>query len=50
VNGGDVNGTAFGTSLHSGNFQAIFGPDLDIGSLTQSVATTPGASYTVGFF
>ena len=50
MNGGDVNGTAFGTSLHSGNFQAVFGPDLDIGSLTQSVATTPGASYTVGFF
>jgi hypothetical protein len=49
VNGlGIVHGTSFGISPHSGNFQAIFqaGPD----GLSQSVATTSGASYTIDFF
>src|SRR5437868_14308655 len=35
-----------GIAPHSGNFQAR----LFTGTLTQSVATTPGASYTINFF
>jgi hypothetical protein len=46
--GGSVTGTAFGVAPHSGNFQAAFINPAD--SLTQSVATTPGASYTIDFF
>jgi VPDSG-CTERM motif len=45
--GGLVGGAASGIAPHSGNFQARF---LDVGSLTQSVATTPGASYIIDFF
>jgi hypothetical protein len=46
-----VQGSAFGISPHSGSFQAVFssGTNVPIG-LFQSVATTPGASYTVDFF
>jgi hypothetical protein len=46
--GGLVAGTINGVSPHSGNFQAIFSADGL--ALTQSVATTPGASYTIDFF
>ncbi len=46
--GGLVSGTASGIAPHSGNFQAIFSADGL--ALTQSVATTPGASYTIDFF
>jgi len=42
-----VFGTIGGVAPHSGNFQAVFS---GISSLTQSVATTPGASYTIDFF
>ena len=42
----DVIGTNSGIAPHSGNFQAR----LFTGTLTQSVATTPGASYTINFF
>jgi hypothetical protein len=45
---GIVVGTFFGTSPHSGSSQAAF--TLPGGSLSQSVATTPGASYTINFF
>ena len=45
---GNVVGTFAGVAPHSGNFQAGFGAPG--GSLSQSVATTPGASYTVSFF
>jgi hypothetical protein len=41
--GGDVDGT----NPHSGNFAAIF---FNPGDLRQSVATKPGASYTIDFF
>jgi hypothetical protein len=44
---GIVLGTSGGVAPHSGNFQAAFS---NISSLTQSVATTPGASYTINFF
>ena len=46
--GGLVSGTASGIAPHSGNFQAIFSADGL--ALTQSVATIPGASYTINFF
>ncbi len=46
--GGLVAGTINGVSPHSGNFQAIFSADGL--ALTQSVATTPGASYTIDFW
>ena len=42
----DVIGTNSGIAPHSGNFQAR----LFTGTLTQSVATTTGASYTINFF
>ena len=44
-----VSGTFNGQAPHSGNFQAVknLGPSA---SLSQSVATTPGAAYTVSFF
>jgi hypothetical protein len=45
---GVVHGTTFGISPHSGNFQAIFQAGAD--GLSQSVATTSGASYTIDFF
>ena len=45
--GGLVVGTTFAEPPHSGSFQAEF---LLIGSLSQSVATTAGASYTIDFF
>jgi protein with PEP-CTERM/exosortase system signal len=41
-----VAGTVDGIAPHSGNFQAAF----FVGSLSQSVATTAGASYTIDFF
>jgi len=44
--GGVVIGTFDGVSPHSGNFQAALG----IASLTQSVATTIGQSYTIDFW
>jgi len=52
----DVSGSVFGTFIgvpphsvppHSGSFQAVFGGP---GLLSQSVATTAGASYTINFF
>ena len=46
--GNAVVGTFAGISPHSGNFQATFGDAP--ASLAQSVATTPGASYTINFF
>src|SRR5204862_5392997 len=42
----DVIGTNSGIAPPSGNFMAR----LFTGTLTQSVATTPGASYTINFF
>ena len=46
-----VLGTANGVAPHSGNFQARLGsPGQGAGSVTQSVATTPGSSYTIDFF
>jgi hypothetical protein len=51
VNATGVGGTFAGVAPHSGNFQAVFsGPGSANASLTQSVATTPGASYTIDFF
>jgi hypothetical protein len=45
---GFVEGETFGITPHSGNFQATYGrPNA---SLTQSVATTAGASYTIDFW
>jgi hypothetical protein len=44
---GRVTGTFDGVASHSGNFQAVFVAGV---SLAQSVATTPGASYTIDFF
>jgi hypothetical protein len=43
---GIVNGTINNVPPHSGNFQAVFFSGL----LTQSVATTPSASYTIDFW
>src|SRR5438874_10116435 len=40
-----VEGEVFGIPPHSGNFQAF----VFTGALHQSVATTPGASYTISF-
>ena len=45
---GEVVGAILGVSPHSGNYQASFGDAL--ASLAQSVATTPGASYTIDFW
>jgi hypothetical protein len=42
-----VTGPLFGTSPHSGNYQASF---LTSGSLTQTLATMAGQSYTIDFF
>jgi hypothetical protein len=47
--GGAVVGTFDGVAPHSGNFQATIVLGI-AGSLSQSVATTPGASYTIDFF
>src|SRR5262249_33689661 len=44
--GGDVDGT----NPHSGNFAAIFFPQQVTARLQQSVATTPGSSYSINFF
>ena len=46
VVGGGVGGTFEGIAPHSGNFQAI----AFSGSISQSVATTNGAFYTIDFF
>jgi hypothetical protein len=35
---------------NSGNFDAFFGPVGSVGFLTQTIATTPGTTYTVSFF
>jgi len=43
-----VDGTVGGLSPHSGNFQALLGSNNV--SISQSVATTPGQSYTIDFF
>ena len=54
--GGNTNavmGTFNGTAPHSGNFQAVLGtnfPFFPSASISQSVATTSGATYTVDFF
>jgi hypothetical protein len=45
---GTVTGPLFGTSPHSGNYQASFHPSG--GSLTQTLATLAGQSYTIDFF
>jgi protein with PEP-CTERM/exosortase system signal len=48
---GSAVGTAFGVPPHSGNFQAQFDIQFrSTGQLSQSVATTIGASYTINFF
>ena len=43
-----VSGTFNGQAPHSGNFQAV--NNFEPASISQSVATTPGAAYTVSFF
>jgi hypothetical protein len=40
----------FGPGPNSGNFDAFFGPVAVPGFLSQTIVTTPGASYTVSFF
>ena len=45
-----VTGTVNGIAPHSGTFQATFFNGIGSGSLSQSVATTPGATYTIDFF
>jgi VPDSG-CTERM motif/Protein of unknown function (DUF642) len=46
---GGVGGTFNGQAPHSGNFQATLGT-ASSGSISQSVATTPSATYTIDFF
>jgi VPDSG-CTERM motif/Carbohydrate binding domain len=50
--GTTVQGTLFGISPHSGNFQAVpsASPPPHSVSLAQTLATTPGATYTVDFW
>jgi hypothetical protein len=48
LNAGLVGGTDFGIAPHSGSFQAFL--TRNVGSLSQSVSTTPGASYTIDFW
>src|SRR5467141_3839244 len=46
-----VLGTVNGVAPHSGSFQARLGsPGQGAGSITQSVATTPGSSYIIDFW
>jgi hypothetical protein len=45
-----VTGTFNGVAPHSGNFQWVEGPTIAPGQIRQSVATTPGATYTIDFF
>jgi hypothetical protein len=50
--GGEANiitGTAGGSGVHSGTHGAQFGPG-SIGTITQTLATTPGASYNLDFY
>ena len=47
ISNADVTGTALGVAPHSGSFQAAF---TDPSSISQSVATTAGQSYTISFF
>jgi protein with PEP-CTERM/exosortase system signal len=44
-----VIGNFFGTPPHSGKFQAFFGPINSHGFISQSLATTAGASYHISF-
>jgi hypothetical protein len=47
VSNAAVTGTVLGVAPHSGSFQAELGAPA---SISQSVATTPGQSYTIDFF
>ncbi|PWT82112.1 MAG: hypothetical protein C5B44_02680 [Acidobacteria bacterium] len=40
----------FGPGPHSGNFDAFAGPVGSVGFLSQTIATTPGTTYSVTFF
>ena len=42
-----VTGTSNGIAPHSGNFQANLGGGVSTGSITQTLATTPGQSYAI---
>ena len=48
VGNGGVSGLFSGQAPHSGNYQAILTTPPT--SISQSVATTPGATYTIDFF
>jgi hypothetical protein len=53
LSGNTSDPTTFGVDSnfpHSGNFAAFFGPVGSLGFLSQTVATTPGATYTLDFF
>ena len=45
-----VSGTFFNLAPHSGNFQANLGNPLVNGSITQTLATMAGQSYTIDFW
>jgi hypothetical protein len=46
---GVITGTAGGTGIHSGTHAAQFGPN-NLGFITQTLATTAGASYNLDFW
>jgi len=45
-----VSGNVSGTAPHSGNFQAFFSPNVGHNFLSQNIATSAAASYTITFF
>jgi hypothetical protein len=46
----DFSGVSGGISAHSGSFGAFFGPVGSLGFITQSLVTTPGATYNLSFW
>jgi hypothetical protein len=47
---GVITGTAGSTTVHGGTHAAQFGPNMGLGYLTQTLATTPGVTYTLDFW
>ena len=48
--GGDTSFTGVDGNPHSGNFAAFFGPVDSIGTLSQTLTTTPGELYNIDFW
>jgi hypothetical protein len=47
---GDTGFTGVGSGAHSGLYAAVFGPTGSLGYISQTLVTTPGASYVVDYW